>query len=94
MAEKASDLDVTRWLAELETQRGHAKAEASVLVMKRKGISGDNADRWWAVMQMPVRTIEGRPTGHWVPCRMTLEQACVVLRLWGYGSAPDEEGAA
>ena len=55
-------------------------------MLQRAGVGAANADRWWAVMQMPVRTIEGRPTGHWVPCRMTLADASMVLRLWGYGS--------
>ena len=93
-AKTASDGQVAEWLAETERERVNAQAEVGVLVLQRAGVGAANADRWWAVMQMPVRTIEGRPTGHWVPCRMTLEQACMVLRLWGYGSPLDEEGAA
>ena len=93
-AKTASDGLVVEWLAETERERVNAGAEVGVLVLQRAGIGPANADRWWAVLQMPVRTIEGRATGEWVPCRMTLADACRVLRLWGYGSPLDLEVTA
>ena len=95
-AKTASDGQVAEWLAETERERVNAQAEVGVLVLQRAGVGAANANRWWVVMQMPVAEWPegGGNTGHLVPCRMTLEQACMVLRLWGYGSevAPGSPG--
>lgn len=94
MAEQASDADVARWLSELETQRINARADVGVLVMKRKGVSGANAHRWWAVFrswQPPYPPADGGPAP---VVRMTLADACLVLRVNDFGTPLDEEGAA
>jgi hypothetical protein len=92
-AEQASDGQVLAWMAELDTECVHKGADVGVLVLKRKGVGAANADRWWAVMWLhDLAETAGRegitfavPDG--VPVRMTLADACRVLRVLGYGGA-------
>ncbi|MGN9802044.1 hypothetical protein [Micromonospora sp. L32] len=91
MARTASDLDIQRWLGELATQIGHAKADVGVLVVQRKAVGEANAHRWWAIMPalqftalawVPPR--DAVPFGDF-PVRMLLADAITLLRAAGYG---------
>ena len=93
-AETASDGQVLAWMAELDTECVHKGADLGVLVMKRKGVGQGNAERWWAVMwlhdiaetyDLYTALYTAGVTG--VPVRMTLDDACRVLRALGYGGA-------
>jgi hypothetical protein len=97
-AQRASDLDVARWLAEAETQRRHARADHAVLVMKRAGYGAARAGHWWAVMTMDacakLASCYPRPTLPYdAPVRMTLETAVALLRCAGYGGARERQAA-
>lgn len=90
-AKGASDLDIARWLAELETQRGHAKADIGVLVQQRAGVGETNAHRWWAWLRLEPLAILVDP-GSFVaepiqaaPVRLLLGDALLLLRSNGYG---------
>ena len=94
-AEQASDGQVLAWMAELDTECVNKGADLGVLVMKRKGVGHGNAERWWAVMWLrdtrefwvnPASDAFGKAT-HRIPVRMTLADACRVLRALGYGGA-------
>ena len=84
-AERASDGQVLAWMAELDTECVNKGADVGVLVMKRKGVGHGNAERWWAVMWLQDAT-GGVGRGD-IPVRMTLADACRVLRALGYGGA-------
>lgn len=51
-AKRAGDATVARWLAELDRQRGNARADLGVLVMQRTGYSPARAGQWWAVTRL------------------------------------------
>jgi hypothetical protein len=82
-AKTASDLDICRWLHDLEQQRINAAADLGVLVTQRRGVGPANAGRWWA-------WLDGR---HWLdsriagplPLRLHLGDAVSLLRIEGYG---------
>lgn len=87
-AEQASDGQVLAWMAELDAECVHKGADVGVLVMKRKGVGHANAERWWAVMWLQDTSVDprgGQVRG--IPVRMTLADACRVLRALGYGVA-------
>jgi len=87
-AEQASDGQVLAWMAELDAECVHKGADVGVLVMKRKGVGHGNAERWWAVMWLHDTSVDprgGQVRG--IPVRMTLADACRVLRALGYGGA-------
>lgn len=94
-AERASDGQVLAWMAELDTECVNKGADLGVLVMKRKGVGHGNAERWWAVMWLA--DLEPADKGRMtmddiyalsrIPVRMTLADACRVLRALGYGGA-------
>jgi hypothetical protein len=92
-AETASDGQVLAWMAELDTECVHKGADVGVLVLKRKGVGAANADRWWAVMWLHDVSETARREGipfclpRGVLVRMTLADACRVLRALGYGGA-------
>ena len=93
-AERASDGQVLAWMAELDTECVNKGADLGVLVMKRKGVGHGNAERWWAVMWLhdalpypvgPAATLYCEAiTEPDTPVRMTLADACRVLRALGY----------
>jgi hypothetical protein len=86
-AEQASDGQVLAWMAELDTECVNKGADVGVLVMKRKGVGHGNAERWWAVMWLhDIGEAYGFPHGPLagIPVRMTLADACRVLRALGY----------
>ncbi|MEO3929261.1 hypothetical protein ABGB07_36230 [Micromonosporaceae bacterium B7E4] len=92
-ARTASDLDVTRWMAELATEVRNARATVGLLVVQRAGVGSANAGRWWAYMpafqladliEKPM-TVEAER--HAFPVRMLLADAVSLLRAAGYGSA-------
>ena len=92
-AEQASDGQVLAWMAELDTECVNKGADLGVLVMKRKGVGHGNAERWWAVMWLHD-IADATSAVHWslempqsLPVRMTLADACRVLRALGYGVA-------
>lgn len=90
-ARRASDLDITRWMAELDAETFNARAQVGVLVVQRAGVGPANAGRWWAYMTAaqltalavetptPIRGCAG------FPVRMLLADAVVLLRAAGYG---------
>jgi hypothetical protein len=95
-AERASDLDIRFWMAELRTQRANANEPLMVMVTKRKGFGVSRADKWWAHMT-PAQIgwlLAGSPSvaPHFAPAaydsttRMTLEVAVELLLLGGWGS--------
>ncbi|MGI5144816.1 hypothetical protein ACQEVC_45615 [Plantactinospora sp. CA-294935] len=92
-ARTASDLDITRWMAELATEVRNAHATVGLLVVQRSGVGPANAGRWWAVMPAfqlaDLATLEPLPVsdGHAFPVRMLLADAVSLLRATGYGSA-------
>lgn len=86
-AETASDGQVLAWMAELDDECVNKGVDVGVLVMKRKGVGAANADRWWAVMWLHDITMGGHVAIHGIPVRMTLADACRVLRALGYGGA-------
>ena len=102
-AKTASDLAISRWLDELETQRGHARADIGVLVQQRAGVGEANAHRWWAWLQWHQVAEQFVDRGCWVPealsaipVRVLLGDALSLLRAAGYGEpiADLDSGAA
>ena len=90
-AKTASDGQVAEWLAETERERVNAGADIGVLVLQRAGVGAANADRWWAVIDLP--RLPGLSDETWgvliggpFQVRMTLATACTWLRRQGYGS--------
>lgn len=83
MAKTASDTQIEDWLSELETQRGHAKADVAVLVVQRKGVGYPNAERWWAVVD-GLHLRAAPPLN--APVRMLLIDVLRWLRASGYGN--------
>ncbi|MET8265956.1 hypothetical protein ABZU92_18410 [Micromonospora arida] len=92
-ARTASDLTITRWMAELATEVTNAKADVGLLVVQRAGVGPGNAGRWWAYMPAfqvaDLAAPEPLPgSGHAFPVRMLLADAVALLRAAGYGE-PD-----
>jgi hypothetical protein len=94
-ARNASDLLVTDWLAETETERVNAHADVGILVIQRRGVGPANAGRWWAVMDAAtlfqihggsvVWGLLGAAYTAGMPVRMVLADAVRLLRAAGYG---------
>lgn len=90
-ARRASDLDISRWMAELATEMTNAAATVGVLVVQRAGIGPANAGRWWAIMpawQVAYLVLPDTLPGgfqHTHPVRMLLTDACRLLTAAGYG---------
>lgn len=88
-ARTASDLDITRWMAELATEVINAEAAVGVLVVQRAGVGPANAGRWWSIMpafQLADLAAEPCPAvRHIFPVRMLLADAVTLLRHAGYG---------
>jgi hypothetical protein len=90
-AEQASDLDIARWMVELATQCGHARADLGLLVTKRRGHGPHSAGAWWAhltagalaLLTDPHAAIQ--PAAPRVNVRLRLADAVVLLRWAGYG---------
>jgi hypothetical protein len=87
-----SDLDVTTWLVETETETAAAGAEIGVLVVRRHGVGEGHAGRWWAYMRLGtaailhVTLVNPTPeTWNGPPVRMLLGDAVELLRAAGYG---------
>lgn len=98
-AERASDLDVERWLSELDTQTAHAGARHGILVLKRHAVGPGNAGNWWAILPSGSLTwlVTRQAAGpQRIPIRMRLADAATLLRWAGYGQPTDSEvdGAA
>lgn len=96
-AERASDQQITAWLAETEKERVNAGAALGVLVTRRPGIGLPNAHRWWAHWTVAdfldlvgATGLDHRPTGH---VRMTLDSALALLRAAGYGTQLEERAS-
>lgn len=93
-ARNASDAQVAAWLDETERERVNAGADVGVLVLQRAGKGAANAGQWWALFrswQPPYPPPDGGPAP---VVRMTLADACLVLRVNDFGTPLDEEGAA
>src|SRR5690606_13723076 len=92
--------DLAKWLAETETERGHAGAAIGFLVTQRPGIGLPNAHRWWGHLTVHTfRTLLGAthaitPPNPDTPLRMTLDSALALLRAAGYGNQHDQEATA
>lgn len=92
-AKTASDLTITRWMAELATEVTNAKADVGLLVVQRAGVGPGNAGRWWAWMpafQLAALAAEPISTTEFdgFPVRMLLADALTLLRAAGYGTEP------
>ncbi|MFE7868821.1 hypothetical protein ACFUYE_00515 [Micromonospora humida] len=90
-ARTASDLTITRWMAELDAETFNARAQHGVLVVQRAGVGPANAGRWWAWMtaaQLTTLAVQApadiRGCTGW-PVRMLLADAVGLLRAAGYG---------
>jgi hypothetical protein len=82
-AETASDAQIEAWMSEADEQALRADADVAILVTKRKGKGMANAHLWWAIFWTELRAPDGHnPVDAQV--RMTLEEACDVLKGWGY----------
>jgi hypothetical protein len=79
-AKTASDLQVTAWLHETETERVNARADIGVLVLQRAGFGPDRAGFWWAIVPAGLLL-----PGAAFPVRMHLRDAAWLLRDRGYG---------
>jgi hypothetical protein len=98
-ARSASDLDVDRWLLELDEETGHAGADVGVLVLQRRGVGPQRAGRWTAALMLGHLidlTCTGAPRPHSalaldVPVRMCLAHVVTILRSDGYGLPLEEE---
>lgn len=92
-ARNASDLDVHNWLADLDDQKGHARADVGVLVLQRRGYGPQRAGHWWTVLTLDdlsaVVMQEGARIYHRLaldlPVRLTLGSVVTILRADGYG---------
>lgn len=87
-AKQASDLQVTRWLAETAREKVNAGAEVGVLVLDRAGYGAGRTGRVWAVVRasdMPSWMGVYTPA---VECRVHLEDMVNALRAAGFGD-PD-----
>ena len=101
-ADRASDSQVTAWLADTERERVNANADYGVLVLRRRG-KGSPGD-WWAVLPTEdlARLWVGRQnrrvvqrTGAGGPgVRLRLGDLAAVLRATGYGDPSDVEDAS
>lgn len=99
-AERATDADIARWIAETEQETANAGADLGVLITKRAGYSAARADAWaahldlgtwWGLTQarlpLPV-PIVGQPV------RMRLSDLLPLLWAAGYGTAPTDQAVA
>lgn len=89
-ARAAGDGTIALWLAELDKQRGHAKADLGVLVLQRRGYSGDRAGSWWAVVAIgDLMALKNPDTPRDMRCiwpvRLLLADLVTLLRSAGYG---------
>jgi len=95
--ELPGDGTIMAWLDETARERQNAGARYGVLVVRRPGVSGLNANRWWAYLRMDDVVDERDPmrqSGAWpliwdVPVRMLLGHAVWWLRANGYGDPPE-----
>ncbi|MEV0726028.1 hypothetical protein AB0I37_25020 [Micromonospora purpureochromogenes] len=92
-ARTASDLTISRWMAELAAETVNAKADVGLLVVQRAGVGPGNAGRWWAYMPAAqlVEVAGDVPAScplPTFPVRMLLADAVTLLRAAGYGE-PD-----
>lgn len=85
MAENAGAGLVADWLNETERERRTAKADIGLLVIKRKAFGHLRAGQWWCVVPSTVLASDLDAD---VPVRLTLADACHLLRLRGWGTAP------
>lgn len=85
-----SDEQIAAWMAETEVERVNAGAGVGVLVLQRHGVGPANAHRWWAYLQGDDWMLG---CGHRYPIRLLLSDACVVLRVSGYGEPLPEVNA-
>lgn len=92
-AETASDMQVLIWLGEAETERVNRGADVMLLVLKRRGKGAANAGQWWAFLPgwAYVQLATGTQWAHHglPPVRVTLAEACHLLRYAGYGTPLD-----
>ncbi|WP_017599221.1 hypothetical protein [Nocardiopsis lucentensis] len=98
-AEAAHDADVTKWLAETETETLNSGADLGILVTKRRGYSAASAGSWWA--HLDLTTWQALTRGRMVvtaplvaaPVRLHLSTLVPILHAAGYGDpGPAAEG--
>ena len=106
-AETASDAQINAWLAEAEQERVNRRADVMLLVLKRKGKGPANAGLWWChlpgwayVFLAHEPRWPGSANAHAdrypeLPAvRITLAEACQLLRRAGYGDPLNESEAS
>jgi hypothetical protein len=99
-AETASDALVATWLDEAETERVNRGADIMLLVLKRKGKGAASAGRWFVhlpgwvfiylstqVGGLDVASSFALNFAKQPAVRITLAEACTLLRRAGYGDA-------
>jgi len=79
-----SDEEIADWMAETEQERVNAGADFGVLVLQRHGVGPSNAHRWWAYLRAQ-KVMAVHPAGPDFPVRVRLADACLFLRMAGYG---------
>jgi hypothetical protein len=92
-----SDLQLEQWMRETDRERDNAEARYGVLVLKRWGVGAQNADRWWAYLDVAaLAQLMGAP-GHLnaAPVRMELGDLLGIFADMGWTTdAPSEEDLA
>lgn len=82
-AQYASLRQIGDWLAETETERVNADADAAILVVQRQGIGNNRAHLWECWLTADVICDDGWST----VLMLTLEDALLHLRKAGWGDA-------
>lgn len=86
-AKTASHGQIMEWIQETERERRNAKAALAFLVIQRTGFGIDRAHMWTTWFYNLEDLIEvGAHTNRNIPVSFTLEDACYVMRLSGWGT--------
>ena len=84
---------IARWQWQTETERRNADADIGVLVVARQGFGPARVGRWWAIVDSHTlaRLSTGAAPTNGMPSvtvRLVLNDICLVLDSYGYGSRP------
>lgn len=89
-AKSASDNQIAEWMRQAEKERAAAAANHGILVVQRAGYGPARAESWWAcldIQDVAELTSGGMPfEADSFTVRMSLFDACALLRHAGYGS--------
>ena len=84
-----SDRQIDEWLKETDDERRNVDADYGILVLRRRGAS--NPADWWVWMYLLhlvslVGDYDRKAPGYYVPVRLHLGRAVMLLRHAGYGT--------